>query len=73
MDFLGLGIHNNTRNQCHKILKHILKYLWQKHTYGCNRNIRVGSKSFNIDIPKGVTTGKTIVYAGQGGKGIWPT
>jgi DnaJ-class molecular chaperone len=40
--------------------------------YGCNRNIRVGSKSFNIDIPKGVTTGKTIVYAGLGGKGYDP-
>ena len=40
--------------------------------YGCNRNIRVGSKSFNIDIPKGVTTGKVIVYAGQGGKGYDP-
>ena len=40
--------------------------------YGCNRNVRVGSKSFNIDIPKGVTTGKTIVYAGQGGKGYDP-
>jgi DnaJ-class molecular chaperone len=37
--------------------------------YGCNQNIRVGSKSFNIDIPKGVTTGKVIVYAGQGSKG----
>ena len=37
--------------------------------YGCNRNIRVGTKSFNIDIPKGVTTGKVIVYAGLGGKG----
>lgn len=40
--------------------------------YGCNRNVRVGSKNFNIDIPKGVTTGKVIVYAGQGGKGYDP-
>lgn len=40
--------------------------------YGCNRNVRVGSKSFNIDIPKGVTTGKTIVYSGHGGKGYDP-
>ena len=40
--------------------------------YGCNRNVRIGSKSFNIDIPKGVTTGKVIVYNGQGGKGYDP-
>ena len=40
--------------------------------YGCNRNVRVGSKNFNVDIPKGVTTGKVIVYAGQGGKGYDP-
>jgi DnaJ-class molecular chaperone len=40
--------------------------------YGCNRNIRFGSKNFSVDIPKGVTTGKIIVYAGQGGKGYDP-
>ena len=40
--------------------------------YGCKRNIRVGSKNFNIDIPKGVTTGKVIIYNGQGGKGYDP-
>ena len=40
--------------------------------YGCNKNIRIGSKNFNIDIPKGVTTGKSIVYSGQGGKGYDP-
>ena len=40
--------------------------------YGCNRNVRVGSKNFNIDIPKGVTTGKIIVYSGYGGKGYDP-
>ena len=40
--------------------------------YGCNKNVRIGSKSFNIDIPKGVTTGKAIVYSGQGGKGYDP-
>ena len=40
--------------------------------YGCNKNIRTGTKSFNIDIPKGVTSGKTIVYSGQGGKGYDP-
>ena len=40
--------------------------------YGCNRNVKVGSKSFNIDIPKGVTPGKIIVYSGQGGKGYDP-
>lgn len=40
--------------------------------YGCNRNIRIGAKTLNIDIPKGVTTGKTIVYAGNGGKGYDP-
>lgn len=40
--------------------------------YGCNRNIRIGTKNFNIDIPKGVTTGKVIVYSGQGGKGYDP-
>jgi curved DNA-binding protein len=40
--------------------------------YGCNRNVRIGSKTFNVDIPKGVTTGKVIVYNGQGGKGYDP-
>ena len=40
--------------------------------YGCKKNIRIGSKNFNADIPKGVTTGKIIVYSGQGGKGYDP-
>ena len=40
--------------------------------YGCNKNFRLGSKTFNIDIPKGVTSGKVIVYSGQGGKGYDP-
>jgi curved DNA-binding protein len=40
--------------------------------YGCNRNVRIGTKTFNVDIPKGVTTGKVIVYSGQGGRGYDP-
>lgn len=40
--------------------------------YGCNKSVRVGTKNFNVDIPKGVTTGKVIVYSGQGGKGFDP-
>ena len=40
--------------------------------YGCQRNIRIGTKNVNVDIPKGVTTGKTIIYSGQGGKGYDP-
>ena len=40
--------------------------------YGCNKSIRIGAKYMNVDIPKGVTTGKVIVYAGQGGKGYDP-
>ena len=40
--------------------------------YGCNRNIRIGTKNFNVDIPKGITSGKVLVYAGQGGKGYDP-
>jgi curved DNA-binding protein len=40
--------------------------------YGCNRNVKIGTKNLNIDIPKGVTTGKAIVYIGQGGKGYDP-
>ena len=40
--------------------------------YGCNKNVRIDSKNFNINIPKGVTSGKVIVYAGQGGKGYDP-
>ena len=40
--------------------------------YGCNKSFRLKSKMFNIDIPKGVTNGKVIVYAGQGGKGYDP-
>ena len=40
--------------------------------YGCNKNVVIGSKNFKIDIPKGVTTGKVIIYNGQGGKGYDP-
>lgn len=40
--------------------------------YGCNKNIRLNAKNINVDIPKGVTTGKTIVYNGQGIKGYDP-
>ena len=40
--------------------------------YGCNKNVKIGSKTFNIDIPKGVTSGKVIIYFGHGGKGYDP-
>ncbi len=40
--------------------------------YGCKRNVRIGTKTISVDIPKGVTTGKTIVYNGQGGRGYDP-
>jgi DnaJ-class molecular chaperone len=82
-DFGGFGSNNsgfswtwNSYNHNHKpmpqnVEAHIEISLTEAY-YGCNRNIRVGTKSFNIDIPKGVTTGKTIVYAGQGGKGYDP-
>ena len=62
---------HNTRPMPQNIEVHIEISLTEAY-YGCNRNVRVGSKNFNIDIPKGVTTGKVIVYAGQGGKGYDP-
>jgi molecular chaperone DnaJ len=62
------NIYNNARPTPQNIEAHI-EISMNEAYYGCNRNIRVGTKSFNIDIPKGVTTGKVIVYAGQGGKG----
>jgi DnaJ-class molecular chaperone len=62
---------HNSRPMPQNIEVHIEISLTEAY-YGCNRNIRVGSKNFNIDIPKGVTTGKVIVYAGQGGKGYDP-
>ena len=40
--------------------------------YGCNKNVRIGAKNINVDIPKGVTSGKVIVYSGYGGKGYDP-
>lgn len=62
---------NNSRPMPQNIEVHIEISLTEAY-YGCNRNVRVGSKNFNIDIPKGVTTGKVIVYSGQGGKGYDP-
>lgn len=40
--------------------------------YGCKKNIKIGSKNFNIDIPKGANNGRVILYEGQGGKGYDP-
>lgn len=65
------NVHNNVRPMPQNIEVHIEISLTEAY-YGCNRSVRIGSKNFNIDIPKGVTTGKTIVYAGQGGKGYDP-
>lgn len=65
------NMHNNARPMPQNIEVHIEISLTEAY-YGCNRNVRIGSKSFNIDIPKGVTSGKVIVYAGQGGKGYDP-
>lgn len=62
---------NNTRPMPQNIEVHIELSLTEAY-YGCKKNVRVASKTFNIDIPKGVTTGKIIVYAGQGGKGYDP-
>ena len=62
---------NNMRQMPQNIEVHVEISMTEAY-YGCNRNIRIGSKSFNIDIPKGVTTGKVIVYSGQGGKGYDP-
>ena len=56
--------NNNSRPMPQNIEVHIEISLTEAY-YGCNRNIRIGSKSFNIDIPKGVTSGKTIVYIRQ--------
>ena len=61
----------NTRPMPQNIEVHIEISLTEAY-YGCNRNVKIGSKNFNIDIPKGVTSGKVIVYAGQGGKGYDP-
>ena len=61
----------NTRPMPQNIEAHIEISMTEAY-YGCKKNIRIGSKNFNADIPKGVTTGKVIVYSGQGGKGYDP-
>lgn len=65
------NMYNNARPMPQNMETHIEISLTEAY-YGCKKNIRVGSKTINADIPKGVTTGKTIVYAGQGGKGYDP-
>ena len=62
---------HNSRPTPQNIEAHIEISLTEAY-YGCNKNFRLGSKNFNIDIPKGVTTGKVIVYSGQGSKGYDP-
>ena len=62
---------HNSRQMPKNIEAHIEISLTEAY-YGCNKNFRLGSKNFNIDIPKGVTTGKVIVYSGQGSKGYDP-
>ena len=62
---------HNTKPMPQNIEAHIEISMTEAY-YGCNKNIRLGTKNFNVDIPKGVTTGKVIVYAGQGGKGYDP-
>ena len=62
---------HNSRQMPKNIEAHIEISLTEAY-YGCNKNFRLGSKNFNIDIPKGVTTGKLIIYSGQGGKGYDP-
>ena len=62
---------HNARQMPQNIEAHIEISLTEAY-YGCNKNFRLGSKNFNIDIPKGVTTGKVIVYSGQGSKGYDP-
>lgn len=37
--------------------------------YGCKKPIRVGMRNMNVDIPKGVTTGKKLKLSGLGVKG----
>ena len=61
----------NTRPMPQNIEVHIEISMTEAY-YGCNKNVRIGMKNFNLDIPKGVTTGKVIVYAGQGSKGYDP-
>ncbi len=62
---------NNIKQMPQNIEAHIEISLTEAY-YGCNKNFKLGSKTFNVDIPKGVTNGKVIVYAGQGGKGYDP-
>lgn len=62
---------HNSRPMPQNIEVHIEISLTEAY-YGCNKNVRIGTKNFNLDIPKGVTTGKVIVYSGQGGKGYDP-
>ena len=46
---------HNSRPMPQNIEAHIEISLTEAY-YGCNRNIRIGSRNFNVDIPKGVTT-----------------
>ena len=38
--------------------------------YGCNRQIRVGVKTYNVNIPRGVTTNTNLKMKGLGGRGM---
>lgn len=38
--------------------------------YGCKKPIRVGMRNLNVDVPKGVTTGKKLKLSGMGNKGF---
>jgi curved DNA-binding protein len=67
----GSGFTSWIRQMPQNIETHIEISLTEAY-YGCNKKIKIGSKTFNIDIPKGVTSGKTIVYSGQGGRGYDP-
>lgn len=37
--------------------------------YGCTKQIRVGMKTYNITIPRGITNNKVLVMKGIGGRG----
>ena len=65
------NMYNRSKPMPQNIEAHIEISLTEAY-YGCQRNIRIGTKTVNVDIPKGVTTGKTIIYNGQGGKGYDP-
>lgn len=67
--FMGGGMNGGFRQMASDINMRLSVTLEEAY-YGCKKPIRVGVKHFNVDIPKGVTTGRILRLSGLGVKGF---